>query len=127
MYKFSPKTVEEENPHYDPETLLNTLMGLLGTRNDRQLANRLGVQPSQICKLRKRRVALAPSLLISMHEETGLTLRQLRALMGDYRLHTGRSAKHPALPQPHYLDGLVPQPPLRSLLPGSIRVQKLQT
>lgn len=108
MYKFVPKTVEEDNPHYDPKTLLDTLMRLLGVKNDRQLAFRLNVPASQICKVRHRRVSVASSLLISMHEETGLSLRQLRALMGDYREHTGASAKHPALPQLQYLKSVRP-------------------
>lgn len=109
MYRFKPKAVEADNPHYDPDLLLDTLMRLLGARNDRQLASRLGVQPSQICKIRKRNLSVPASLLISMHEETGLSLRQLRALMGDYREHTGASAKHPMLPQLQYLNGLQPQ------------------
>ncbi|KFC72663.1 helix-turn-helix domain-containing protein [Massilia sp. LC238] len=108
MYRFKPKAVEADNPHYDPDLLLDTLMSLLGARNDRQLASRLSVQPSQICKIRKRNVSVAASLLISMHEETGLSLRQLRALMGDYREHTGASAKHPMLPQLQYLNGVRP-------------------
>lgn len=89
-------------------------MGLLGARNDRHLANLLGVEPPQICKVRKRRVTVAPSLLISMHEETLLSLRQLRALMGDYREHTGPSAKHPVLPQLQYLNGIRPLRAVRS-------------
>lgn len=81
-------------------------MRILKDSNDRQLAKRLSVQRSQICKVRKRRVPVASSLLISMHEETGLSLRQLRALMGDYRAHTRPSAKQPAMPQLQYLKGL---------------------
>lgn len=98
MYKFTQKTVENDNPHYDPASLLNTVMRLLCAKNDRQLATRLGVQPPQICKIRKRRVPVTPALLICMHEETGLSLRELRTLMGDYRENTGPSAKHPAKP-----------------------------
>ena len=101
MHKFVPKTVMEENPHYDPEALLETLQALLGAKNDRQLAVRLGVQPSQICKIKKRRLAVSPTLLISMHEETNMSLRQLRALMGDYRDNTGPTAKHPVQPPRH--------------------------
>lgn len=108
MYKFAPKVVEVDNPHYDPEMLLDTLASLLGVRNDRHLADKLSGQPSQICKIRKRRVPVAPALLISMHEETGLSIRQLRALMGDFREHTGPSAKHPRLPQLQYLGGVRP-------------------
>jgi hypothetical protein len=106
MYKFTHEAVQHDNPHYDPAILLDTLMHLLGARNDRQLATRLNVNPSQICKVRKRWLSVAPALLISMHEETGLPLRQLRALMGDYREHTGASAKHPAVPQLQYLNGI---------------------
>lgn len=98
MHKFVPKTVMEENPHYNPETLLETLQSLLGAKNDRQLAIRLGVRPSQICKIKKRRLAVSSTLLISMHEETNMSLRQLRALMGDYRDNTGPTATHPAQP-----------------------------
>lgn len=119
MHKFTPKAVELDNPHYDPDALLDTIMRMLGGRNDRHLSDRLGVQPSQICKIRKRRVSVTPALLISMHEETGLSIRQLRALMGDYRVHTGASAMHPILPQLQYLNGIRPLQPIRSLLPRS--------
>lgn len=122
MYKFVPKAVEEDNPHYDPKTLLDTLTRLLGVKNDRQLAFRLKVQASQICKVRHRRASVAPSLLISMHEETGLSLRQLRALMGDYREHTGASAKHPALPQLQYLKDLRPLQTHQASVTGPTRI-----
>jgi len=110
MYKFTPKTVEVNNPHYDPESLLNTVMRLLCVKNDRQLAVRLGVQAPQICKIRKRRVPVAPALLISMHEETGLSLRELRTLMGDYRENSGPSAKHPVQPSPNGRPARCPHP-----------------
>jgi hypothetical protein len=109
MFKFTYEAVQPDNPHYNPTRLLDTLMQLLGARNDRQLAMRLDVNPSQICKVRKRRLSVAPALLISMHEETGLTLRQLGALMGDYREYTGPSAKHPSQPQLEYLNGFQPR------------------
>lgn len=118
MYRFNQKAVESDNPHYDPDALLDTLMRMLHARNDKMLAERLFVQPSQICKIRKRRIVVSPALLISMYEETGLTPRQLRALMGDYREHTGPSAKHPALPQLQFLSGVRPLQPYQSRLPA---------
>ena len=33
--------------------------------------------------------------MIGMHEETGLSIRQLRAPMGDYREHTGQVQNTP--------------------------------
>ena len=106
MVKFSPKVVEQSNPHYSPEILLDTVMRVLGLRYDRHLAHRLGVQPPQICKIRKRRLLVTSAILISMHEETGLCLRELRALMGDYREHTRPSAKHPTIPQTVQMENL---------------------
>jgi len=88
----------ENNPHYAPANLLNVLQQMLGSKNDRQLADRLGVLPSQICKIRKSRSIVSSALLISMQEETGLSILELRGLMGDYREHTGLSAKHPQGP-----------------------------
>lgn len=122
MLKFVQRAVMTDNPHYDPERLLDTLQHLLGARNDRQLATRLGTEPAQICKIRKRRVPVAAALLISMHEETDLSLRQLRALMGDYRPHTGPGSKHPVHPDTHLLHGIRLMPPRRTLLPAVIRL-----
>lgn len=83
-------------------------MRILGARNDRKLADRLSVRPSQICKLWKRSVPVSPTLLIGIREETGLSLRQPRALMGDHRDRTGPSAKHPVLPRLQYINGAKP-------------------
>lgn len=88
----------ENNPHYAPGNLLNMLQQMLGLKNDRQLADKLGVLPSQVSKVRKNRVIVSPALLISMQEETELSISVLRGLMGDYRDHTGPSAKHPEEP-----------------------------
>ncbi len=65
---------------------------------------------------------VAAALLIGMHEETGLSIRQLRALMGDYREHTEPSAKHPQLPQLKYLAGVRSVRARRSLMPGPARL-----
>lgn len=96
----------KNNPHYAPENLMDMLGRVLRVRNDRQLAERFGVQPSQICKIRKRKAVISSAFLINMHEETGLSLRLLRGLMGDFRDNTGPSAKHPAVPPPERLHEL---------------------
>jgi hypothetical protein len=96
----------KNNPHYAPENLMDMLVHVLRVRNDRHLAVRFGVQPSQICKIRKRKAVISPAFLINMHEETGLSLRILRGLMGDFRDNTGPSAKHPAVPPPERLQEL---------------------
>lgn len=96
----------KNNPHYAPENLMDMLVRILRVTNDRQLAERFGVQPSQICKIRKRKAVISPAFLINMHEETGLSLRLLRGLMGDFRDNTGPSAQHPAAPPPERLQEL---------------------
>lgn len=96
----------KNNPHYTPGNLMDMLVRVLRVRNDRQLAERFGVQPSQICKIRKCKAVISPAFLINMHEETGLSLRLLRGLMGDFRDNTGPSAKHPAVPPPERLQEL---------------------
>ncbi|MBY0240043.1 MAG: hypothetical protein K2X55_12080 [Burkholderiaceae bacterium] len=96
----------KNNPHYAPGNLLDMLLHVLRVKNDRHLAARFSVLPSQICKIRKRRAPISAAFLINMHEETGLGLAVLRALMGDFREHTGRSAKHPAVPPPERLQEL---------------------
>lgn len=93
----------KNNPHYAPENLLNMLQQLLGLRNDAQLADRLGVEPSQICKIRHRKGVVSGAFLINAHEETNLSIAVLRGLMGDYRESTAASAKHPVEPPEHCL------------------------
>lgn len=96
----------KNNPHYAPENLLDMLLRVLEVRNDRQLAGRLGVLPSQICKIRWRQAPVTSAFLINMHEETGWSIAVLRGLMGDYRQNTGRSARHPEVPPPERLKEL---------------------
>ena len=96
----------DNNPHYAPQNLMDMLLRVLRVRNDRQLAGRLGVKPSQICKIRKRRAPISSAFLIHIHEETGFSLAILRGLMGDFRDNTGPKATHPAVPPRERLEAL---------------------
>ena len=108
----------KNNPHYAPENLLNMLRQLLGIGNDAQLAYRLGVEPSQICKIRHGKGVVSSAFLINAHEETNLSIAVLRGLMGDYRESTAASAKHPVEPPLHCLHQLHHP----SMLPAYARV-----
>ena len=70
---------------YDPNKLLDALIEKMGLKNDAALSRRLEVQPPVISKIRHRRLPVGASLLIRMHEESGLSIRELRTLMGDRR------------------------------------------
>ena len=72
---------------YEPSHLLDNVRAHLGLATDAALASKLGVQPSVLSKLRHWRAPVSAALLISMQEESGLTIRDLRALMGDRRAH----------------------------------------
>lgn len=68
---------------YDPERLLDELSRHLNAKNDAQLSRTLNLMPSVISKVRHRNMAVSAFLLIRMHEATGLSIRELRFLMGD--------------------------------------------
>jgi len=73
------------NDTYDPNKLLDALIEKMGLKNDAALSRRLEVQPPVISKIRHRHLPVGASLLIRMHEESGLSIRELRTLMGDRR------------------------------------------
>ena len=70
---------------YDPNRLLDTLLEKMNLKNDAALSRMLEVAPPVISKIRHRRLPVGASLLIRMHETTGMSIRELRDLMGDRR------------------------------------------
>lgn len=86
--------------NYDPDHLLNILRTKMQLKNDAALSRTLEVAPPIISKIRHRRLPVGASLLIRMHEVTGLSISDLRALMGDrrskYRLSDAQGRPKPA-------------------------------
>lgn len=70
---------------YDPGHLLDALIEKLQLKNDAGLSRRLGVHAPLISKMRHRRLPVGSAILIRMHEESDLTISELRALLGDRR------------------------------------------
>jgi hypothetical protein len=70
---------------YDPENLLNTVMARLNLKNDAALSRSLTVAPPLISKVRHRRLPVGASLLLRIHETTGMSIKELRELLGDRR------------------------------------------
>ena len=70
---------------YDPELLLNLLMDRMHLTEDTQLAQRLRMDKRLLDKIRERRLQISGSMLIQMQEETGITIAELRRLLGDRR------------------------------------------
>lgn len=69
--------------------LLDFLIAYLGLKNDAALARRLSFSPPHISKLRHLSYLVSGDVLIRMHEVSNLSIRRLRALMGDHRTHFG--------------------------------------
>jgi hypothetical protein len=70
---------------YDPNRLLDEIQSRLKAKNDAALARTLSVQPPLISKMRHRRMPVGAALLLRIHEETGLSIRELQYLLGDRR------------------------------------------
>jgi hypothetical protein len=70
---------------FDPNFLLDALIHKLRLENDGDLSDLLEVSPVLIVKIRYRRLPVGASLLVRMHEVSGLSTRDLRKLMGDRR------------------------------------------
>lgn len=73
------------NFNYDPNHLLDTLIQKLHLKNDASLSRALEVAPPVISKIRHRKLAIGASILIRMHEISNISIKELRALMGDHR------------------------------------------
>lgn len=77
--------LESDEIDYEPNNLLDTLIKQLHLKNDAALSRALEVAPPVISKIRHRRLPVGASLLIRMHEISDISLKDLRALMGDRR------------------------------------------
>jgi hypothetical protein len=85
---------------YNPNHLLDILLGKMQLKNDAALSRMLEVAPPVISKIRHHRLPVGASLLIRMHEVTGMSIRDLRDLMGDrrtkYRLSDAQGRPKPS-------------------------------
>jgi hypothetical protein len=86
------RNIMAQQPHalssqesYNPNHLLDILLGKMQLKNDAALSRALEVAPPVISKIRHHRLPVGASLLIRMHEVTGMSIRDLRDLMGDRR------------------------------------------
>lgn len=85
----------EEDVTKDPNILLARLLEVLKLRNDAALSRALEVAPSIISKVRNRRKSVGAPLLIRMHEVSGLSIADLRALLSTPVSHASIAANRP--------------------------------
>lgn len=70
---------------YNPNKLLNTVNARLGLASDNALSRKLKVARNVIGDIRAGRIQVCGSMLLWMHEATGLSIDELRRLLGDRR------------------------------------------
>ena len=70
---------------YNPHRLLDTLLERLHLSNDSALSRKLKLAASIIDDIRHGRIPVAASMLILMSEASGISVPELRALLGDRR------------------------------------------
>lgn len=61
--------------------LLDAVMANLNLKNDAALCRILEVAPPVVSKLRHGALHIGPSMLIRMHEETGLSIREMKSYL----------------------------------------------
>lgn len=71
--------------NYNPAALLDFLLATMRLANDRALAVKMNMRPSLVAKLREGRIAVSGSILMWMQQASGLTIQQLRTVLGDQR------------------------------------------
>jgi len=70
---------------YDPGLLLNAIMDRMRLSEDAELAKRLRMNRRLLGKIRERRLQISGSMLMQMQEATGITIAELRRILGDRR------------------------------------------
>jgi transcriptional regulator with XRE-family HTH domain len=70
---------------YDPNRLFDTLIDRLCLKNDAALCRKLDISQPVVSKIRNAMAPVGASMLLRMHETTGIDIAQLRELMGDRR------------------------------------------
>lgn len=79
-YNFQP-------PNYCHHNLLDTLIAKMRLKSDADLCRVLEVNAPVISKIRHGRLPVGPTILLRMHEESNLSIRELKSLLADSK-HT---------------------------------------
>lgn len=80
-----PDSITPYSTQYDPAGLLDAARQRLLLNSDAQLARLLDVQAPLISKIRHGHLPVGAAFLIRLHEASGLSIGDMRRLMGDRR------------------------------------------
>lgn len=71
-----------DHPTYDPAAFFDAMKQRFGMEKDIQLANFIGLNRVNLSKMRNKLQPISSRVLVRLSEDTGLPVRELRALMG---------------------------------------------
>jgi len=55
---------------------------MVGAKNDNSLSRMLGVAPPVISKVKHGKLPIGAALIVSLHEETGMSTKEIKARLG---------------------------------------------
>jgi len=82
IHRSQGMSAPQQEESFDPNRLLDALIEKMQLKNDAALSRRLGVAPSVISNIRCGRLPVGASMLLRMHEESDILIKELRAIMG---------------------------------------------
>lgn len=74
--------MQATRPTYNTAHMLDLVLERNKLKNDAALARTLGVAPPVISKVRNDVLPLGPALLVKLHESTGMSTKEIKALAG---------------------------------------------
>lgn len=78
-------TMESARTRYDPNRLLDAVLKKMQWGNDAILAKKLKIHINVIRRIRSNTLPVGASMLLWLQEATGVSVEELRQLMGDRR------------------------------------------
>ena len=73
-------TISKTTPVMKPHRLFDHLIVTYKLKNDRQLAQYIGVAPSTICKIRARSMRMTPTVILKLYDYSKLPIESIREL-----------------------------------------------
>ena len=67
---------------YEPNRLLDFVKSEIGIETDRKFSSILNVHPSMISKIRQKKTLMNADILLSIHELTGIPIKEIKRKMG---------------------------------------------
>ena len=68
---------------YNPKALIAHVKKALGIKKDSELVRLVGFNASVISKVRHKRKLLSAELLLAFHDLSGLSIKEMKQIMGD--------------------------------------------